>query len=119
MSLALFVAHRSSNDKCPELPAGQFFTGAQIPSCIFVDVWPIDLIRGILRNSIISTSTASSVVLLKVAVICELKYESVSGVTPNYLKGFPLIRGEFYGASLSCIRAFGVWWLTRESFTRH
>ena len=34
--------------KCPELPAGQFFSGAQIPSCIFVDVWPIDFIRGIL-----------------------------------------------------------------------
>ena len=30
------------------LPAGQFFTRAQIPSCIFVDVWPIDLILGIL-----------------------------------------------------------------------
>ena len=36
------------NDKCPELPAGQFFSGAQIPSCIFVDVWPIDFIRGII-----------------------------------------------------------------------
>ena len=50
MSLALFVVHRSSNAKCPELPAaGQFsFSGAQIPSCIFVDVWPIDFIRGIL-----------------------------------------------------------------------
>ena len=48
MSLALFVAHKSSNDKCPELSAGQFFTGAQIPSCIFADVWSIDLIRGIL-----------------------------------------------------------------------
>ena len=41
MSLALFVAHKSSNDKCPELSAGQFFTGAQIPSCIFADVWSI------------------------------------------------------------------------------
>ena len=48
MSLALFVARRSSNNKCPELPAGQFFSGAQIPSCIFVDVWPIGFIRGIL-----------------------------------------------------------------------
>ena len=53
MSLALFVAHRSSNDKCPELPAGQFFSGAQIPSCIFVDVWPIDFIRGILVDRIV------------------------------------------------------------------
>ena len=25
MSLVLFVAHRSSNDKCPELPACHFF----------------------------------------------------------------------------------------------
>ena len=48
MSLASFVAHRNSNDKCPELPAGQFFSGAQIPSCIFVDVCPIDFIRGII-----------------------------------------------------------------------
>ena len=52
MSLASFVAHRSSNDKCPELPAGQFFSGAQIPSCIFVDVRPIDFIRGILAEEL-------------------------------------------------------------------
>ena len=88
MSLALLVAHRRSNNKCPELPAGQFFTRAQILSCIFVDVWPIDLIdswypcRGIVYQA---TSTASSVALRKVAVICELKHESLSGVTPNYL----------------------------------
>ena len=59
-------------------PAGQFF-------CIFVDVWPIDFIRGILERNSISTSPASSVAVRKVAVICEQKYESVSGVTPNYL----------------------------------
>ena len=47
MSLALFVARRSSNDKCPELPAGQSIRGAQIPSCIFVDVWLINFILGI------------------------------------------------------------------------
>ena len=40
---------------CPELPVGQFFSGAQIPSCIFVDVWPIDFIRGILRGPSISS----------------------------------------------------------------
>ena len=33
----------------------------------------------------IPTSPASSVAVRKVAVICELKYERVSGVTPNYL----------------------------------
>ena len=33
----------------PFLTGGpQFFSGAQIPSCTFVDVWPIDFIRGIL-----------------------------------------------------------------------
>ena len=31
-----------------QVSAGQFFSGTQIPSCIFVDVWPIDFIRGIL-----------------------------------------------------------------------
>ena len=40
-SLVLFLAHidKSSSDKCPELPIMQqcqFFSGAQITSCIFV-----------------------------------------------------------------------------------
>ena len=41
-----FVAHRSSIGKC--FQQANFSVVAQIPSCIFVDVWPIDFIRGIL-----------------------------------------------------------------------
>ena len=84
MSLTSFVAHRSSNDKCPELPAGQFFSGAQIPRFLLMFGRSTLFVVSLQRNSI-STSPASSIAVRKVAVICELKYESVSGVTHNYL----------------------------------
>ena len=85
MSLASFVAHRSSNDKCPELPAGQFSVVLKFQAVFLLMFGRSTLFVVSLQRNSISTSPASSVAVRKVAVICELKYESVSGVTHNYL----------------------------------